>query len=98
MTICWLFGRTAAIIVTLIAVSSTTGIMRPGAAFEGCSGMAGTAIQRGRNVGVMFAKRRSTIMAGGTVINNTGMIEAGADEAGGGMTDATILVCWYMAV
>ncbi len=96
MTI-WLFSRAAAIIVTLVAVPSATGIVRPGAAYEGGGGVTGAAIQSSRDVGVMFTRCRTTIMAGDTVINDAGMIEASADKAGDGMTDATILVCWYMA-
>ena len=38
------------------------------------------------------------IMTGDTVINDAGMIEASTNEAGGCMTDATILVSCYMAV
>ncbi len=98
MAICWLFGRAAAIIVALVAVPSTTGIVRPGAAFEGCSGVTGATIQAGRNVIVMFTKCRRTIMARCTVINDAGMIESSADEASGRMTDATILIRCYMAV
>ena len=97
MAICWLFGRAAAIIVTLIAVSSTTGIVRPGAAFEGGSGVTGATIQAGRNVIVIFTKCRRTIVTGRTVINNAGMIESSADEASGCMTDAAVLVSCYMA-
>ena len=80
--------------MTLIAVSSTTGIVSPGAVFEGCGGMTGTAIQGGRDVGVMFTRCRTTIMAGRTVIDDAGMIEARPDKASGCMTDATVLVCW----
>ena len=59
--------------------------------------MTGAAIQSGCDVDVMFARCRRAIMAGRTVINDAGMIEASADKASGCMTDATILVCWYMA-
>ena len=101
MTI-WLESRAAICTVTLIAVSSTTGIVRPGAAFEGCSGVTGTAIQSGRDVGGVglgiHTNRCRAIMTGDTVINDAGMIEASTNEAGGGMTDATILVSCYMAV
>ncbi len=97
MTI-WFESRAAICTVTLIAVSSTTGIVRPGAAFEGCSGVTGATIQAGGNVIVMFTKCRRTIVTGRTVINDAGMIESSADEASGRMTDATILVRCYMAV
>ena len=93
----WLGSRAAARTVTLIAVTDTTGIVSPRAAYEGCGGMTGTAIQSGRDVCVMFARCRTTIMAGCTVINDAGMIEAGPDKRTGVMTDATVLVCWYMS-
>ena len=92
---------TAARTVTLIAVSSTTGIVSPRAAQEGCGGMTGTAVQRGRDVGRVglgiHTNRCRTIMAGCTIINDAGMIEPGPDEAGSCMADATVLVCWYMS-
>ena len=98
---CWFGSRATARTVTLIAVSSTTGIVDPGTTHESCGGMAMVAIQSGRNVcGVglgIHANRCSTIMAGRTVIDDAGMIEPGPDEASGCMTDATVLVSWYMA-
>lgn len=36
-----LFGRTAAIIMTCSAITGRTGIVNPGATYEGCSGMTG---------------------------------------------------------
>ena len=94
---CWFGSCTAARTVTLIAVTDTTGIVSPGAAYESCGGMTGVAIQSGRDVGVMLTRCRTTIMAGCTVINDAGMIEPRPDEASGCMTDATVLVSWYMA-
>ncbi len=95
-------SRAATRAVTLIAVSSTAGIVSPRAADESCGGMAMVAIQCGCKVSWIglgiLTFRGHTIMAGFAVINDTGMIEASADEATGCMTDATILVCWYMAV
>ena len=93
----WLGSCAAARTVTLIAVSSAAGIVSPGAAEEGCGSMTGAAIQSGRDMGGVHALRGNTIMTGGTVINDAGMVEASADEAGGCMADATVLVCWYMA-
>ena len=82
--------------MTLIAVSSTTGIVSPGAAQEGRSGMTGVAIQSRCEVSriglVILANRCNTIMAGLAVINDAGMIEPRPDEATGCMTDATILI------
>ena len=97
----WLGSCAATRTVTLIAVSSAAGIVSPGAAEEGCGSMTGAAIQSGRDMGRVgfgiHALRGNTIMAGRTVINDAGMVEASADEAGGCMADATVLVCWYMA-
>ena len=97
----WLGSRAAARTVTLVTVTDTTGIVSPRAAYEGCGCMTGAAIQSGRDVGGVglgiHTNRCRTIMAGDTVINDTGMIKASADKAGGCMADATILVGWYMA-
>ena len=90
MTI-WLEGRAAALSVTLIAVSSTIGIMRPGAAYESCGGMTEMAIQRGRNV-VVILTGRSNPMAGRAIINDASMIKHRSDESTGVMTDTAILV------
>ena len=82
-------------------MTATTGIVSPGTTQEGCGGMTGVTIQRGLNVGrvgfSVFARRCNTIMAGLAVINDTAMVESRPDETTGGMADATILVCWYMA-
>ena len=63
--------------------------------------MTGTAIQSGRDVGGVglgiHTNRCRTIMTGNTIINDAGMVEPSADEGAGCMTDATVLVCWYMA-
>jgi hypothetical protein len=100
MTICWLFGRATAIIVACCTVSSTTGIVCPGAAYEGCSGVTGAAIQSGCDMGGVglgvHTLRCIAIMAGCTVINDTGMVEASAFKASGCMTDTAVLVGWYM--
>ena len=103
MTI-WLGGCTSARTVTLVAVTCRTGIMHPGAACEGCSGMAGAAIQISRKVvGVGFGSltnRGNTVMTGHTIVHDVGMIKYRTDEAKwepGGMANTTILACWYMA-
>ena len=90
-------GRaTAGIIVTLVAVTDTTGIVRPGAAYEGCRGMAGTAIQRGRDVnriGLRFLTNGyRTVMARFAIIHYAGVVEPRTDETRGGMTDTAVLV------
>ncbi len=94
MTI-WLEGRAAGRTVTIRAVASTIRIVRPGATFEGCGGMAGAAIQSSRNV-VVILTCRGNPMAGRAIINDAGMIEHRASEAKRefcGMTNTAILVC-----
>ena len=91
-------GSTDRIIVTLVTITNTSRIVSPGAADECCSGMTGVTIQsgiymHGINLGIL-AKRGNTIMAGFAVINDTGMIESGSDEAASGMTDSAILIRW----
>ena len=93
----------AACTVTLIAVSSTVGIMNPRTTQEGCGGMAIVTVQCGCKVGGVglgrLANRGRTIMTGGTVINDADMINYRAGEANrepGGMADAAILAGWYM--
>ncbi len=78
--------------------------MNPGAAFEGCSGMTGTAIQISRKVGGVglgsLANRRTTVMTRSTIVIDAGMIKYRAGEAKrqpGGMADTAILACRYMA-
>ena len=82
--------------MALVAVSNTTVIVSPGAAYEGCGGMTGMAIQRGRNVGGVglriHANRRTTIMTRSTIIHDAGMIKHRPDESTGVMTDTAILV------
>ena len=100
----WLEGRAAAINVTARAVIDSTGIVNPGAAYEGSGSMTGAAIQICRKVGGIglgrLANRGNTVMTGLAIVHDAGMIEHRADEAkreSGGMTDTAILVCWYMA-
>jgi len=83
--------RTTALGMTLIAVSSTIGIVGPGAAYEGCGGMTEMAIQSGRNV-VVILTGRSNPMAGRAIINDASMIKHRSDESTGVMTDTAILV------
>jgi hypothetical protein len=77
--------------------------MHPGAAYEGCSGMTGTAIQVGFKVGGVglgsLTNRRTTVMTRSTIVLDAGMIKYRAGEAKrepGGMADTAILACWYM--
>jgi hypothetical protein len=89
--------------VTLVAAIFSAGIVNPGAASEGCRGMAEVAIQCGRNMGGagfgIHADCRTTIMTGHTIIHDAGMVEYRAGETqreAGGMTDTAILVSLYM--
>lgn len=63
----WLGSRAAASAVTCITLTGTAGIVNPGTAQEGCSGMTGAAIQRGFKVGrvglFIFTGRCNTVMA-----------------------------------
>jgi len=100
----WLRSRATTSAVTLVAVTSSTGIMHPSAACEGCSGMAGVAIQISRKVGGVgfgsLAYRGNTVMTGDTIVHDAGMIKYRAGEAKrepGGMANTAILACWYMA-
>lgn len=84
-------GRAAAWRVAGVAVTDTIGIVSPGAASEGRSGMTGGAIQIGRDVVEILAGRGNT-MAGSTIVHNAGMIEGCRDEALRVMTDTAILI------
>ena len=77
--------------VASVAVTGTAGVMRPGAANEGCRGMAKVAIETG---GYMIGRLggRVNAMAGSAVIDDAGMVEGCRDEADRGMADAAILV------
>ena len=70
--------------------------MSPAATDKGCGGMTEMAIQCSRNVSAMLTGRRYA-MAGRAIVHNAGMIKSCSDKTTGGMTDATILICWYMA-
>lgn len=61
----WLEGRTAARTMTGVAVTDTTGIVCPGAAYEGCRGVTEVAVETGRNMrghGIHHTSRRSTVV------------------------------------
>ena len=101
--ILWLEGRAAAsIIVTLIAVSSTTRIVSPCAAYKGCGGMTGVAIQGGCKVGGIglgiLTNRCNAIMAGLAIVNDACVIKHRFGKSTGVMTDATILIGYNMSV
>ncbi len=88
-------GRAAAGRVTAVAVTGTAGIVGPAAAGEGRCGMTGGTVETGRNMGrhgIHHTRRRITIVAGSTIVDDAGMIEACRHEAAGSMTDTAILV------
>ncbi len=88
-------GCAAAWGVAAVAVTGTTGIVSPAAAGEGCRGMTGDAIQAGRNVRghrIDHPRRRITVMAGDAIIDDSGMVKGGWNEATGCMADTAILV------
>ncbi len=95
-------SRIAIRTVTCIALTSSTDIVDPGTTYEGCGGMTGATIQSSRKVGRVGLGSHTfccnTIMTRSTIVHDAGMIKHRTDEAAGCMTDATILVCWYMGV
>lgn len=95
----WL-GSCTTSAVAYIALTGSTGIMDPRTAYKGCGSMTGVAIQAGIKVGGVslgsLANRRNTIMTRSAIVHDAGMIEHRSDEGTGVMTNATILVCWYM--
>lgn len=92
-------GRATAWRVTGVTVTDTTGIVSPGAASEGRSGMTGGTIQTGCNVcgdGIHLASRRITIMAGSTVVHDAGMVEGRRDETLRIVANTAILIGFNM--
>ena len=91
----WFGSRIAISTVTCIALISSAGIVDPGTADEGCSGMAIEAIKSSCKVSRIglgiFTFRCHTIMAGFATVNDTGMIKHRSGERTGIMTDTTIL-------
>ena len=96
----WLGSRAVACTVTLIAISSTTGIMNPRTTQEGCGGMAIVTAQSGVKVGRVgfgtLTGRGYAVMAGLTTVNYACMINRCTDKCTGVMTDTTILAGWNM--
>lgn len=92
----WLEGRaTAGIIMTRGTITGASGIVRPRAADESCSGVTEVAILCGDNVGGIglgiLTNRDTTIMTRSTIVDDAGMIENRAGEATCGMTGTAIL-------
>ena len=86
--------RAATRAVTGIAVVDTAGIVRPGAASEGCGGMTGGAVQAGLNVRgnrVYLTLGDRTIMARNAIIRDASMIESRRFEDARVMADTAIL-------
>ena len=95
------FGcRSAAIHVTLVADAGAAVVVKPGTADESGGGVAGRAIQAGaqvRWVGLrIHTDGRYTIVAGGAVVDDTGVIEGRRKETAGVVAGTAILVCQYM--
>ncbi len=92
--------RIAAVDVTLVTVTGAAGIMNPGATNEGGGSVAGRAIQAGtqmRRIGLrVHADSRDPVMAAGTIVHDTGVIEGRREETADIVTDAAILACRYM--
>ena len=84
---------TAAETVTALAITGRAGIVEPGAADEGCGGVAEMAVHRSCKVRVVHAFGRITVMTGRTVVHNTAMIEHCPGEGSGVVTDTAILIC-----
>jgi len=93
-------GGAAAGSVTGIAVANAAGIMRPAAAGESRSRMTGRTIEAGRNMGrycIYHAGCRITIMAGGAIVSDAGVIKGRRNESAGSMANPAILVSCNMA-
>ena len=88
--------RTAAVMAG-IAGTRGTGIVHPGTADKGRRRMAKVAIQRGSQVIVVLTRGSGTIVAAGTVVDDTGVIEYRADKGRGVMAYAAILRGKHMA-
>ena len=92
--------RAVARAMAVFAVIGAVGVMRPGAAHEGCGGMAEVAVQAGRKVGrdgIYHAFRGITIVTGNAIVGDAGMIERRRFEGTRIMTDTAILIGRNMA-
>lgn len=77
-----------------ITVVDTTGIVRPGAAHEGCGGMTGGTIQAGINMGghgIYHTLRIIAIMTPDAIVRDAGMVDRRRFEGTGRMADTAIL-------
>jgi len=78
-----------------IAVIGTAGVVSPAAANEGRGGVAGDAVETGRDMRghrIDLAYRDETIVAGLAIIDDTSMVEGRGYKATRAMADPTILV------
>jgi len=89
-------GRTATTDVAIITSSSRTAIMHPGAACEGCGGMAEMAIQIGGKVVEIHTDRRAAVAAL-AIVDDAGMVKHRTGEGVGIVANATILTGRNMA-
>ncbi len=94
-----MFSRTDHIVVTGSTVINDTGMIIDASA-KGTRGVANTTILNGLHVVEWFTTSFSsnTSVAAGccAIVYDTGMIKLRPGEVAGGMTDATVLVSWYM--
>ena len=92
----WLEGRTTpGIVMTTIALTGATRIVRPGATDEGRCRMTEMAIQTGRDVGGIslgILACRGYTVARLTIVNDAGMVEGCRDKPTRVMADTTVLV------
>lgn len=93
--------RPATRTVAIVAAPDSAGIVHPGAASEGRRGMAEMTVRRRiqvRGNGGVLTDCADAIMAGFTVIDDAGVIEARRSECAGVVADAAVLACEQMAV
>ena len=87
------------IVVAGFTVINDTGMIIEASA-KGSRGVANTTILNGRHVGewftASFSSNTSVATGCSAIVYDTGMIKLRPGEAAGGMTDATVLVSWYM--
>ena len=70
--------------------------MEPATTHKSCGGVAEMAIHRSCEVRAVHTSGRITVMAGRTVIDDSGMIKHRPDKARGVMADTTILAGCHM--
>ncbi len=94
----WFEGRAAARTMAVIASADGRVIMNPAATNKSCRGMTRMAVQGGADMVTIHADCSRTIMAGGAIVHDAGMVECCGDEVAGIVTDAAILIGGQMIV